>query len=106
VGTFSWPRTEKHPWLAGNIFRAFAEAKQMALAELDRVNFLPVMDPWFGANVAEARELMGSDFWPYGVGRNLKELSAVARWSYEEGLAERLLSPPELFHPATAGLSG
>jgi 4,5-dihydroxyphthalate decarboxylase len=97
---------ERHPWLAGNIFRAFAEAKQVALAELDRVNFLPVMDPWFGANVAQARELMGSDFWPYGVGRNLKELSAVARWSYEEGLAERLLSPQDLFHPATVGLSG
>jgi 4,5-dihydroxyphthalate decarboxylase len=44
---------------------------------------------------------MGKDFWPYGFQPNEKTLSTFLRYSYEQGLAKRLLTPKELFAPET-----
>ena len=40
---------------------------------------------------------MGKDFWPDGVAENYKALSTMARYSYEQGLAIRLLTVEEMF---------
>lgn len=95
---------ERHPWLAPNVFRAFVEAKRQAIWELEQTNFLRVTLPWI--ELDEARRLMGSDYWPYGLEPNRPELEAAARWSFEEGLAARSLMPDELFDPATRNLAG
>jgi 4,5-dihydroxyphthalate decarboxylase len=42
---------------------------------------------------------MGKDFWPYGIEPNLHGLSTFLRYSNEQGLAKRLLTPQELFVP-------
>ena len=42
---------------------------------------------------------MGKDFWPYGLEPNVKTLSTFLRYSYEQGLAKRILQPKELFAP-------
>jgi 4,5-dihydroxyphthalate decarboxylase len=42
---------------------------------------------------------MGDDFWPYGIEPNLHCLNTFLRYSYEQGLAKRLLTPQELFVP-------
>lgn len=91
---------ERRPWLAGAVLRAFARAKQLAIRELEQTNFLRVALPW--VDLEQVRELMGTDYWPYGLEPNRPELEAVARWSFEEGLAVRRLEPSELFHPDTA----
>jgi 4,5-dihydroxyphthalate decarboxylase len=97
---------ERHPWLPASVFAAFAEAKQMAIADLHKINFLRVTAPWIVPDLDDVRALMGDDFWPYGLEPNAKELAAVARWSHEEGLAARLLEPHDLFHPSTLLLTG
>jgi 4,5-dihydroxyphthalate decarboxylase len=41
---------------------------------------------------------MGDDYWSYGLNAaNRKALDAMARYSYEQGLAVRLLSVDEMF---------
>lgn len=90
---------ERHPWLATNVFRAFVEAKQLAIHDLEQTNFLRVTLPWIDLDAI--RELMGKDYWPYGVEANRAELSSAARWSFEEGLSSRLLEPEDLFDPAS-----
>jgi hypothetical protein len=40
---------------------------------------------------------MGKDVWPDGVAENYKALSTMARYSYEQGLAIRLLTVEEMF---------
>jgi 4,5-dihydroxyphthalate decarboxylase len=40
---------------------------------------------------------MGENFWPYGVEPNRKTLSTMARYSYEQGLAVRLVGVEEMF---------
>jgi 4,5-dihydroxyphthalate decarboxylase len=89
--------SERHPWLAANVFRAFAEAKRVAIHDLERTNVLRVTLPWI--DLDKVRSLMGDDYWPYGIAANRGELTAAARWSFEEGLSPRLLEPDELFDP-------
>jgi 4,5-dihydroxyphthalate decarboxylase len=44
---------------------------------------------------------MGRDFWSYGVEPNRRVLAAMARYSFEQGLAIRLLSVEDMFAPGT-----
>ena len=50
---------------------------------------------------AAARELMGQDFWSYGLAANRKVLETFLRHHHAEGLSPRLLTPEEMFHPST-----
>jgi 4,5-dihydroxyphthalate decarboxylase len=88
---------ERHPWMAANVLRAFAEAKRLAIRDLEQTNVLRVTTPWIDLDAI--RELMGDDYWPYGVEANRDELTSAARWSFEEGLSPRFLEPEELFAP-------
>jgi 4,5-dihydroxyphthalate decarboxylase len=92
---------DAHPWLPVALFRAFAEARRMAVAELRLTNVLRVSLPWVAAALEEQERAMGGDIWPYGFARNRDEIAAMARYAQEDGLAGRLVPPEELFHPST-----
>jgi len=53
------------------------------------------------AELDATRDVMGDDFWSYGVAANHKTLAAMARYSYEQGLAVRMVSVEEMFAPGT-----
>jgi 4,5-dihydroxyphthalate decarboxylase len=88
---------EAHPWLAASLYRAFCEAKDRCLAELDAPGAPPVTLPWLTDFLAEVREVLGEDFWPYGVEPNRHDLQTLIRYSDEQGLLARPLSVDELF---------
>ncbi|HET6715182.1 MAG TPA: ABC transporter substrate-binding protein [Actinomycetota bacterium] len=90
---------ERHPWLPLHVHGAFAEAKRLAIHDLEQTNFLRVTLPW--VELDTIRALMGEDYWSYGLEANRAELDAVTRWSHAEGLSPRELEVRELFHPAT-----
>jgi 4,5-dihydroxyphthalate decarboxylase len=92
---------ERHAWLANSLFNAFLEAKTMCLAKLRLYAALPVTLPWLVDELDETVELMGQDFWPYGVGPNRKTLDAMARYSFKHGPAAREVSVDELFVKST-----
>lgn len=92
---------EAHPWLPSSIYKAFLEAKNLAVRELDDVTALKVSNPFHTAALDEARALMGDDIWPYGFADNRDALEAITRWSLEQGLSQRKMTPEELFHPST-----
>ena len=89
------------PWLAMSLYKAFAEAKRLADADLFEVTALKIGLPWIVDEAQRTRALLGEDFWPYGVEANRKTLETMARYSYEQGLATRLLAPEEMFAPTT-----
>jgi 4,5-dihydroxyphthalate decarboxylase len=89
----------KSPWIAQSLFKAFARAKEIAAAELYESGALTVMLPWLVRHVEKTRELMGADFWPYGIAPNKHTLETFLRYSCEQGLAKRFLKPEELFAP-------
>jgi 4,5-dihydroxyphthalate decarboxylase len=90
---------DAHPRLPANVFRGFAEAKRLAIRDLEQTNFLRVTLPWI--ELDPVRELMGDDYWPYGLAANRAELESAIRWSVEEGLSPRPLETSELFDPET-----
>ena len=90
---------EKSRWVAQSLYKAFAKAQQMAYAGLYDSGALASMLPWLTRHVEETRALMGEDFWPYGLERNRHTLETFLRYSYEQGLAKRVLKPAELFAP-------
>lgn len=92
---------EKHPWVAMSVYKAFTEAKRLADEELFEVTALKVGLPWIGSEAQATRDLMGQDFWPYGVEPNRRTLETMTRYSFEQGLAVRKLAVEELFVPAT-----
>ena len=92
---------QREPWIATSILKAFTQSKDLCLEEMSDVTALAVSMPWIAAELRETRDLMGEDVWPYGFQENLKELSMMCKWSAEQGIAAREMSPEELFHPAT-----
>ncbi len=48
---------------------------------------------------------MGEDFWSYGVKDNMRELEAITRYAFEQGLNARRLTPEELFAASTLDLA-
>jgi 4,5-dihydroxyphthalate decarboxylase len=91
----------REPWLPSSVFKAFLEAKRMAMMDMRDVAALRLTLPWLAAEIEETVETIGEDYWPYGFKRNLAELETMTRWSFEQGLAVRQLDPKELFYPAT-----
>ena len=96
---------EKYPWLATSVYKAFLEAKALAMIDLRDVNALMVTLPWLEAETNETSALMGEDFWKYGVKENLPEIEALTQYAYEQGLVDRKLKAEELFHPSTFEMS-
>lgn len=92
---------QKNPWLPSSVFKAFAQAKGLAMPELFEVAALKYLLPWVTAEAEETRALMGDDFWPYGVDANRPTLDAITRYSHEQGLTPRPLSIEELFAAST-----
>jgi 4,5-dihydroxyphthalate decarboxylase len=86
-----------NPGLCIAVCNAFEEAKRMAFEALEGYSSLAVSLPWAPANLADARAVMGEDFWPYGVARNRAAIEAVTRYSAAQGLASRVLRIEELF---------
>ena len=92
---------EKYPWLPTSVYKAFCEAKALAMIDLRDVNALMVTLPWLEAETNETSAIMGEDFWKYGISENLPEIEALTQYMHEQGLAERQLKVEELFHPST-----
>jgi len=92
---------EKNPWVAQSLYKAFVLAQREVYEDLYETAALKFMLPWLIRHAEDTRILMGKDFWPYGVEPNLHGLSTFLRYSHEQGLAKRLLTPQELFVPET-----
>jgi 4,5-dihydroxyphthalate decarboxylase len=92
---------DRHPWLAASVYKAFVQAKQLADAEFAETTALKIGLPWVNAEYDATREVMGEDFWSYGIEGNRPTLEAMARYSFAQGLAVRLLSVDEMFAPST-----
>lgn len=95
---------EQHPWLAAEVFNAFVRAKQIAYDELKQVNILRLTLPWVAERAADARSMMGGNFWKYGFSESKAEIEMMLRYAHSDGLTGRLLNAEDVFHPSTLPL--
>jgi 4,5-dihydroxyphthalate decarboxylase len=92
---------EQQPWLPAAVLKAFEQSKAAALDLMRDSSASKVTMPFVEENLKAARELMGEDFWSYGVAPNRKTLETFLRRHHAEGLSPRLVSVDEMFHPST-----
>lgn len=96
---------EQHPWLAGSLFKAFTAAKRIADEDLRDVTALKIGLPWIAAEVEATEQVMGRDFWPYGVEANRKTIETTARYALEQSLLARPVAVEEMFPPSTMDIA-
>jgi 4,5-dihydroxyphthalate decarboxylase len=92
---------ETHPWLGASVLKAFTRAKAIALEELEDFGISRASLAWLQSDVARAKAVMGTDIWPYGYPANKHAVDCMLRWSVEQGLSHRTVTPEELFAPGT-----
>jgi 4,5-dihydroxyphthalate decarboxylase len=92
---------EQHPWLPAAVMKAFEQSKALALEALADTSATKVTLPFVEESLQAARDLMGQDFWAYGLEPNRKTLETFLRHHHSENLSQRLVTPEEMFHPST-----
>jgi 4,5-dihydroxyphthalate decarboxylase len=91
---------DAYPWLPEAVFSAYSRSKQMEYKAMQNRWIFGTL-PWFGQEFDETREVMGENFWPYGIAPNRKTLNALFQYSYDQGLAKKRLQVEDLFHAST-----
>lgn len=92
---------EAHPWLPGAVFKAFSQAKTICLEHLRETSACKITMPFVDERLHADMALMGEDFWTYGIDGNRHVLEDFFAQHYRQGLSSRLITPEDLFHPAT-----
>jgi 4,5-dihydroxyphthalate decarboxylase len=92
---------DTHPWLPAAVLKALEQARTMAIARLGDTSATKVTMPFVEEQLKRIRDLMGQNYWSYGVAGNRKVLDTFLRHHHAQGLSSRRLSVDELFHPTT-----
>lgn len=92
---------EADRWLARSLFKAFEQARRRVRDSIDETASLRVMLPWLHDEVERTRQVLGDDYWSYGMKANEEVLRTFLRYSHEQGLVSRRLEPAALFAPET-----
>jgi 4,5-dihydroxyphthalate decarboxylase len=88
---------EKDPWVAQTLYKGFCAAKDLCMKELYDTNILRVSLPWTSAEYEDTRDLMTTDYWPYGLAPNRGNLETLHGYMLEQGLIKQTLNLDELF---------
>jgi 4,5-dihydroxyphthalate decarboxylase len=88
---------QQYPWIAGNLFSAFATAKEIAVADFAKLSAFALTLPWIEAEYRATQAVLGEDIWPYGVAPNRTAIDTLCRYLYEQGFTTRRMSVDELF---------
>jgi 4,5-dihydroxyphthalate decarboxylase len=92
----------EYPWALRSIYKAFCEARDLAVHGMYDTDALRLTLPWLIDHVEETWRVFGKDFWAYGVEPNRLTLEALGQYLFEQGLAPHAVSPDELFAPNIA----
>jgi len=88
-----------HPWLAKALFQAYSKAKTLAYKQMFGIGWAADMLPWYGQELEATQQIMGQNFYSYGIKGNELALKTLFRYSHTQGLSSRKLTIDDLFHP-------
>jgi len=93
---------ERYPWIVPNLYKAFEEAKAIAMKRMFNPRVVPLA--WYQNAWDEQEEVLGTDPWQYGMtSLNVKNLETVVGYSHEQGLISRRIPLDELFLSVSEG---
>lgn len=96
---------KQNPWLAKAVFEAYSQAKFNDYDYMRNLGWAMDSLPWYGQEFNETRELMGENFYPYGLQASKASYQAAFRYTYEQGLSKRLVTLEEMFDKSTLDLA-
>lgn len=89
---------EANPWIAGSLFAAFEQARNIGWVRIAQTGQLAIGLPWLMDELEEIDGLFaGRDPWAYGIEPNRATLEALLAASFEQGLTPRRVTISELF---------
>jgi 4,5-dihydroxyphthalate decarboxylase len=93
---------EQHPWVAVNLFKAFNEAKAIAMKRMQNPRIVPLA--WYRDAWEEQENILGPDPWEYGLtARNRKNMETLVGYSHEQGLIKKKVELERLFLSVSLG---
>lgn len=93
---------EQQPDVVKAVYKGFCDAKQAMVDQLVKgmtFNNMGTMIPWLTKLISDNRDVLGDDWWPYGVAANRKSIDAVLRYNYEQGITKRRFTAEDIFVP-------
>ena len=96
---------KENAWLPEALFMGFVEAKRRAVENLGTENEPKIPLPWGPDSYQVTMDLMGKDYWSYGVPNNPRSLKALLDAAFAQGLLKRELKVEEIFEPSTLQLT-
>lgn len=96
---------KENAWLPEALFMGFVESKRRAVENLGTENEPKIPLPWGPESYQITLDLMGNDYWSYGVPNNPRSLKALLDGAFEQGLLKRELKVDEIFEPSTVQLT-
>src|SRR5215472_7521905 len=93
---------ERYPWVAINLYKAFEEAKALAMKRMENPRIVPLA--WYREGWEEQECILRRGPWEYGLTeRNAKNFERLVTYSHEQGLIKRRPPLDELFLNVSEG---
>ena len=92
---------DENPWIAQELYKGFLESKRLAMEDLLDPAAVPASLPFLTENINATIDLMGKDFWPYGIEANRVGLETFVRYLVEQGMIKEEIPVEELFAEST-----
>ena len=90
---------QRNPWIAEKLYKAFVDAKNLALTRMHKTGAHPYMLPWVHDDVEEADEVFGGDPYPCGIEANRPTVTALVQYMAEQHLIAEPMPLERLFVP-------
>ena len=88
---------DEHPWAPRNLYNAFLESKRRSVERIldPAVSRYPV--PWLATYARRMCDMFAGDLYPYGIEENRPTWEQMALYTFQQGIAHRLMTPEEIF---------
>ena len=90
----------EQPALVEAVYKGFCAAKDQVAEQYVKgmtFNNMMMMLPWLTKLIGDNRDLLGQDWWPYGITANRAAIDAVLRYHHEQGLTKRRFTIEDVF---------
>jgi 4,5-dihydroxyphthalate decarboxylase len=92
---------DRDPWAALSLYKALCRAKEYAYHHLVETGSPKASFAWLQPMIEEEQEIIGKDWYPYGIEQNRPSIEALLQYTHEHGLTDRRIKLEELFAPST-----
>lgn len=91
----------KYPWLPASLYKAFDEARRIALEAVLDTSASKMTLPLIDEQIDYVRKELGPELWTYGFKDNQQVINKFLEYHYNQGLSPQHLVAKELFHPSS-----